>query len=108
MKKKKTISIILIIAVLISLLILLVNIKLQRNMESKAYVPDEKTAIKIAETKWLEMYGDKINEEKPFVATLDGNTWIVKGTLPKEKIGGVAEIKINKNDGKILSIGHKK
>lgn len=44
-------------------------------------VPDEKTAIKIAEAIWHSIYGDKIYEEKPFKVKLEDGIWIVKGTF---------------------------
>jgi len=73
-------------------------------------VPDEETAIKIAEAIWLPIYGDKIKDEQPYVARLCGDkkTWFVHGSLPKGMTGGTAEMEINKKDGKILTITHGK
>jgi len=76
--------------------------------EKTDYVPDKETAIKIAEAIWLPIYGNKINEEKPFVARLkNSNVWIVEGTL-KTEVGGVAYIEIQKKDCKILKVTHGK
>lgn len=74
-----------------------------------APVPNERTAIKIAEKKWLSIYGEKIYSKKPFVATLseNGKVWYVKGTLHTQK-GGVPYIEIRKVDGKVLKISHSK
>jgi hypothetical protein len=73
-------------------------------------VPNKQTAIKIAETIWLPIYGKKIYNEKPFVAELtSAGIWIVKGTLQGTKAkGGVAYIEIQKSDCKILQIYHGK
>lgn len=77
-------------------------------------VPDEKTAILIAEAVWTPIYGDELLDERPFVARLiNGNTWYVNGTLPKRtdglsNVGGTAVIEISKSDGKILRISHGK
>jgi NTF2 fold immunity protein len=46
-------------------------------------VPDDVTAIKIAEAVWLPIYGAAIYDKKPFTAKLKGNIWIVEGTLPQ-------------------------
>ena len=75
----------------------------------KGYVPDEITAIKIAEAVWLPIYGEKIYEKKPFVAGLsDNGIWIIKGTLPPSKLGGVPYAEIKKLDGKIMKVYHTK
>lgn len=51
----------------------------------KDIVPDEKTAIKIAEAIWLPKFGKDIYKKKPFKATLENDSiWHVKGTLEKK------------------------
>ena len=81
------------------------------------YVPDEQTAIKIAEAIWFPIYGSKIYDEKPYkVKLINKKIWVVEGTL-KENLkgmdstiviqkGGVAYIEINKEDCKILKLTH--
>lgn len=72
------------------------------------YVPNEETAIKIAEAIWYPIYGTKIEKFKPYKAELKDNTvWVVEGTL-KEGKGGVPYIEINKKDCKILKVMHEK
>jgi hypothetical protein len=78
-------------------------------------VPDEKTAVRIGEAVLIPIYGQKhINSEKPFTARLEGNRWIVKGTLPQSKnanevvVGGTAMAEIDKTDGRISAIYHLK
>lgn len=78
------------------------------HLSHDGYVPNKETAIKVAEALWLPVYGDKINNSKPFVAELkDGKTWIVQGTLHSQK-GGVPYIEIQKSDCKVLKMYHGK
>ena len=74
------------------------------------YVPDAKTAIKIAVAVWEPIYGEKqIAGEKPYNARLDTNgVWIVTGSLPEFVPGGVAIAEIAKDDGRILRVSHGK
>ena len=72
------------------------------------YVPDEATAVRIAEAVWLPIYGESVLKEKPFHAKLANGIWIVGGTLPEGYIGGTAEAEISKKDGCILRISHGK
>jgi hypothetical protein len=83
---------------------------------SSGFVPDSKTAVKIAEAVLMPVYGEKqIESERPFAAMLKGNVWTVSGTLrcPDGKggtttscEGGTAEVQIAKDDGRILSMIH--
>lgn len=75
------------------------------------YVPNEASAIKIAEIVWLNVYGEEIYGEKPYSARLkDSKIWIVQGTRISGgyALGGVAYIEIQKSDGKILKVIHGK
>lgn len=73
------------------------------------YVPTEETAIQIAEIIWLSRYGKDIYETKPFIATLiDNKFWVVIGSLPENRVGGVPYIEIRKKDAKILKSMHTK
>jgi hypothetical protein len=79
------------------------------------FVPDEKTAVRIAEAVLIPIYGEgHVKGEKPFTARLEGNRWIVNGTLPKPKypheivMGGTAMAEIDKVGGRIIAIYHGK
>jgi hypothetical protein len=73
------------------------------------FVPNQETAIKIAVAVWEPIYGAKeIAGEKPYQARLTNDIWLVEGTLHKNHIGGVAEARIAKNDGRILNVSHGK
>jgi hypothetical protein len=81
----------------------------QKDSLIRDVVPNEATAIKIAEAIWLPIYGKKIYEDLPFKAELrDSSVWIVQGTLPKGMKGGTAYIEIQKRDCKILKVTHYK
>jgi hypothetical protein len=72
------------------------------------FVPDKITAIRIAIAVWLPVYGEIIYKEKPYSAYLKDGVWIVKGSIPKGNVGGVAMIAIQKKDGKIITMIHSK
>ena len=75
----------------------------------KQSIPDEATAIRVAEAHLNHIYGRKqIESERPFTAKLNGNTWFVFGHLPEGWAGGVAEIWIDKSDGHVLRVTHGK
>lgn len=83
------------------------------------FVPDKKTAVKIAEAVWSALYGEShIERQRPFIVELKNGVWYVKGSLNRNKkesgtgirlaVGGVAYAKIRKSDGRILFIIHYK
>jgi hypothetical protein len=81
-------------------------------------VPDPATAVKIAEAVLVPVYGkEKIESERPFTARLENGVWSVKGTLhcsdgrggaTTSCVGGTAEVKLSKEDGRILKVIHYK
>jgi hypothetical protein len=85
------------------------------HMPSKGFVPDEETAIKIAEAVWLPIYGRSVLGQKPYKATLmDGKNWLVEGTGRRilsfifASGGGVAFTEIDKFSGEILWVIHER
>ena len=82
-------------------------------MPDQGLVPDEETAVKIAEVVWLPIYGEAIYDRLPFVAYYDGkeDVWYVRGTMPeappgKTLFGGTPEMTIKRTDGQILFVSH--
>jgi NTF2 fold immunity protein len=74
----------------------------------KGFVPDEVTAIRIAEAVLAAIYGDwKIAAERPYHAVLTGGLWSVEGTL-HTALGGVALVRLRRQDGAIISVSHGK
>jgi len=80
------------------------------NVPRAGFVPDEKTAISIAEIILARSYGKEILNQKPFKAHLnkDSTKWIVIGSLKKGEVGGVVELVIQRSDCKILRLTHGK
>lgn len=73
------------------------------------FVPDEQTAITIAEAILAPIYGaDRIKSERPFTATLKDGIWTVVGSLPRGTLGGVAIAEIAKSDGRVQRVSHGK
>jgi hypothetical protein len=71
------------------------------------YVPDEKTAVRIAVAVWEPIYGvDTIAGQRPSQARLENGVWIVEGSLPRVVPGGVAIAEIVKDDGRISRVSH--
>ena len=70
---------------------------------------DTSTILKMAEDTLFLLYGDQIQNQKPFkVELVNDSIWVITGTQDKFIIGGVAHIEIRKNDCKILMITHGK
>jgi hypothetical protein len=84
------------------------------HIPKSGFVPDARTAARIAEEVATPIYGDEvIQREKPFVAELNenGDVWIVHGHPPPdaEKTGwhgGVVMVEITKATGCILRVNH--
>ena len=83
-----------------------------REPPEKGWVPNEATAIKVAEAVWLPVFGDEIYDYWPFTATLsEDSIWTVQGTLENISsnvlvAGGVPFVEIRKSDCKILILYH--
>lgn len=72
-----------------------------------ALVPNEATAISIAVAVLEPIYGsENIKRQRPLHAKLENGTWHVQGTLPPNSLGGVAEVWIARDDGRILRVTH--
>ncbi|HKQ87054.1 MAG TPA: NTF2 fold immunity protein [Candidatus Acidoferrales bacterium] len=86
----------------------------QTNNRPPIAVPDEATAVRIAEDALTKIYGKKvIQSEEPFHANLAGGIWHVGGTLcpgepPGTCVGGVAIADIRQRDGRVLKTGRTK
>lgn len=81
-------------------------------LPQKGVLTTEDSAIKVAETILVNIYGEKVLEQRPFKAKLEGDVWKIKGTFHCPQgvgcKGGVARIEINKKDGKVKSVIHDK
>jgi hypothetical protein len=112
--KMKRILITSVIAILSCIIIYLVyqntpNPELEFYPPKDGFVNDELTAIRIAEAISLPIFGEHLKYYKPFHARMKNDSiWEVYG-IPREKIfftqyGGNPVIKIQKKDGKILTV----
>ena len=78
--------------------------------ENVGNIIDAKDAIKKAEKIWIKLYGESMKKEKPYQVFYDENTgiWLVQGTLRSDMKGGVANILIQNETGKVLAVWHDK
>ena len=76
--------------------------------ENVGNITDEKDAIKKAEKIWIKLYGESIKKEKPYQLFYDekNDVWLVQGTLQSNMKGGVANILIQNETGKVLAVWH--
>jgi len=63
-----------------------------------------------AETVWIDIYGESVKDRKPYHVDFDDESqvWLVQGSLPKHRDGGVPHILIQRSDGKVLAVWHTK
>ncbi len=67
---------------------------------------DKKTVIKLAEIILVEIYGERVLKQRPWIVTDNGNNFSINGTFNGKGFGGVAYITIRKSDGKVLHCIH--
>ncbi|WP_343643659.1 NTF2 fold immunity protein [Chryseobacterium sp.] len=90
-------------------LISVTSCKKSNTYKGEKTLTDKEIAISIAERKWKQIYGNSaINKQKPFVAEKNDSIWSVQGTLPKNKLGGVAYAEVNVKTKKVISFTHGK
>lgn len=71
------------------------------------FVPDDATAIRIAEAVLKPIYGDRhIESERPLKAHLRNGVWTVVGTMKSANVGGSAVLKLSQSDGRVLFAIH--
>lgn len=89
-------------------IIVLFSTNYSANNCKNCYVPNEKTALLIAEAIFKEFYPKSAESCKPYFISLKDSVWIVKGSLNPKVKGGVPLIEISMKDGKILHLEHGK
>ena len=87
----------------------------------KGLVPDERTAVAIAEAILIPIYGEKaVHDQRPYEVKLVDKRWIVTGSLRgggsptstvegkfiTSVVGGTFHITISQKDARIIDIGH--
>lgn len=79
----------------------------ESKLPSKGIVPDEGTAVKVAEAIFLPVFGqEEVTEFLPYHAQLRDGVWTVYGTLKPNSRGGTPQLRIQKKDGKVLEVWH--
>ena len=80
-----------------------------RGSIKKKTIHNEIDAKEMAESIWLETYGDEVLKQKPYVILRDDKekVWLVHGTMEEKHMGGVANIIIN-DEGEVLALWHEK
>jgi len=105
------------LSVLCLSLVIILFVAAQGITPREGFVPNQETAVRIAEVVLIPIYGkDRLESERPFTAKLKENTWTVYGTLRCSDgkggsttvgcRGGVAIVEISKLDARVLSVSH--
>jgi len=70
-------------------------------------VPDEVTAVKIAQAVFEPIFGrEEVEKYLPYHGTLKNKIWTVYGTLKPGSRGGTPQLSIQKKDGKVTEVWH--
>src|SRR5579872_1907938 len=77
----------------------------------EGFVSNADVAIAIARAVSVQIYGaEKIRSEEPLVAELEGDRWLVRGTLSCPSgygcLGGTVEVTVMRRDGRIVKVTH--
>ena len=79
----------------------------KKPLPSQGVVPDEATAVRIAEAVFLPIFGDEeVAKFRPYHAQLKDGIWTVYGTLQRGALGGTPQLTIQKRDGKVTEVWH--
>jgi len=87
----------------------MLNAEYNEYIPDKGFVPDEKTALKIAKNIWEPIFGLKHlvwYRYKYRVRLIDDKVWIIEGVSRWGGYGGGPFIRIEKERGKILEVNH--
>lgn len=75
------------------------------SLPSRGVVPNEITAVKIAEAVFLPIYGEEeVSKYRPYEAVLKDGVWTIFGTLKPSARGGTPSMTIQKSDGRVLDV----
>jgi hypothetical protein len=76
-------------------------------MESLDIGLNQESAVKIAEIILVNVYGEKVLDERPWNIKSSDSSFILEGTL-KTDVGGVASIEISRKNAEVLRFMHGK
>jgi hypothetical protein len=70
---------------------------------TSGFIPDSLTAIAIAEAVMRPIVGvDYLRDQRPLTAMLQGDVWVVSGSLPAGAIGGAAVLELARSNAAVL------
>jgi hypothetical protein len=76
-------------------------------LPAQGIVPDETTAVKIAEAVLPPIFGkEEVARYEPYHAQLKDGVWTVYGTLKPGSRGGTPQMTVQKKDGKVIEVWH--
>ena len=78
--------------------------------DNLGFISDSKELLKKVEVIWIKQYGERIKNQKPYQVFYDeaNGIWLVHGTLRSNMMGGVANILVDNDTGKVLAVWHDK
>ena len=78
--------------------------------DNLGFISDSKELLKKVEVIWIKQYGERIKNQKPYQVFYDeaNGIWLVRGTLRSNMLGGVANILVDNDTGKVLAVWHDK
>lgn len=78
--------------------------------DSLGNISDSKDLLKKVEVIWINKYGERIKKQKPYQVFYDetNGIWLVQGTLRSNMTGGVANILVDNDTGRVLALWHDK
>lgn len=78
--------------------------------DNLGFISDSKELLKKVEVIWIKQYGERIKNQKPYLVFYDeaNGIWLVHGTLRSNMLGGVANILVDNDTGKVLAVWHDK
>jgi hypothetical protein len=95
------------IAAVVLIFALAAQLVSQANLPKNGVVPDEATAVAVAEVFFQHVFSrETIAKFQPYHAQLEEGVWTVYGTLKQGSRGGTPMLRIKKQDGQVLEIWH--
>ena len=78
--------------------------------DSLGDISDSKDLLNKVEVIWINKYGERTKKQKPYQVFYDkaNGIWLVQGTLRSNMTGGVANILVDNNTGRVLALWHDK
>lgn len=78
--------------------------------DNLGFISSSKDLLKKVEVIWIKKYGERIKNQKPYQVFYDekNGIWLVQGTLRSNMMGGVANILVDNDTGKVLAVWHDK